>query len=158
MNAAAQKKYFTAEEANRRIPLVRAIVQDIVALYRDVSERRDRLERIRKRPGSATRDEQSLYGEEVQQIEEDLDKDVSRLQDFVDELQELGAELKDPRIGLIDFLTRIDGRDAYLCWKLGEDEIAYWHELDAGYAGRQSLLQGSLPAGDAETDGNDETT
>jgi hypothetical protein len=64
----------------------------------------------------------------------------------------LGAELKDPRVGLIDFLAQVDGRDVYLCWKLGEDEIAYWHELEAGFAGRQSLLEGSLPGGDGDVE------
>lgn len=155
MNSIANKQYFTLAEANRRLPLVRAIVTDIVELFRDLSERRERLDRIRRLPGSANRDENSIYGEELQQIEDELEKDADRLQVFVDELQSLGAELKDFRVGLIDFLTQVDGRDAYLCWKLGEDEIGYWHELDAGFQGRQSLLQGTAPedgATPAETD------
>ncbi len=64
--------------------------------------------------------------------------------EFGDELRRLGVELKDPVAGLVDFLTQIDGREAYLCWKLGEGEIAFWHELNAGFGGRQSLLEGSV--------------
>ena len=153
MNAAASKKYFTVEEANRRLPLVRAIVQDIVDLYRDVHERRDRLARIRQTRGAAHREEDSPYAEELRHTEEELDKDIERLEEFVDELRELGAELKDPLVGLVDFLTLIDGREAYLCWKLGEEEIGYWHELEAGYQGRQSLLQESIPGDEAAEEG-----
>jgi hypothetical protein len=145
MNAAVKKQYFTVDEANRRLPLVRAIVQDIVDLYRDVHDRRDRLARIRQLPGASRRNDESVYGEELRQIEQELEKDLKRLNDFVTELQELGVEFKDPVAGLVDFPTMIDGREAYLCWRLGEDEIAFWHDLDAGFQGRQSLMETSLP-------------
>ena len=74
-------------------------------------------------------------------MEDELDRDIEKLQGFVSELEELGIELKDPVVGLVDFRTRIGGREAYLCWKLGEAEIAWWHDLDSGYKGRQSLMQ-----------------
>lgn len=144
MNAAAKKQYFTAEEANQRLPLVRVIVQDIVDLHKDVHERRERLNRIRQLPGASKRDEETLHSEELRQTELEIDRDIVRLDAFVEELRELGCELKDRHNGLIDFLTLVDGREAYLCWKLGEDEIAYWHELDAGFQGRQSLLEKSV--------------
>ncbi len=142
MNAAAGKKYFTVAEANAMLPLVRAIVDDIVQLKNELEERSDRLRNVRRLPGQR-RDEDNPYDEEVQQIEEEIEKENDRLEEFCDELRRLGVELKDPRVGLIDFLTQIDGREAYLCWKLGEGDIAYWHELEAGFAGRQSLLEGS---------------
>jgi len=56
----------------------------------------------------------------------------------VDELGSIGVELKDYESGLIDFPGRHQGRDIYLCWKLGEDKVTHWHELHSGYAGRQS--------------------
>lgn len=150
MNAAAKKKrYFTVEEANQRLPLVRVIVQDIVDLYRDVHERRERLSRIRQLPGSSRRDEETVYSEELRHTEEEIDKDIERLEAFVRELRELGCEMKDHSTGLIDFLTIIDGREAYLCWKLGEEEIAWWHDLDSGFRGRQSLLEKAVPGEDS---------
>lgn len=152
MNTTAKKRYFTVDEANRTLPLVRAIVQDIVALFREVHERRERLERIRQRPGSTERDESNVYGEELRHIEEELDKDIDRLQEFVDELHELGAELKDPVVGLVDFPSLMDGREVYLCWKLGEDEIGYWHELDGGFRGRQSLYEESVSGDEPSED------
>jgi hypothetical protein len=51
----------------------------------------------------------------------------------------MGVELKDIEEGLVDFRSMRDGRIVYLCWRQGEDTIAFWHELDAGFAGRQPL-------------------
>ncbi len=137
----ARKKCFTVEEANQRLPLVKSIVRDIVQLYRDVHERRERLNRIRHWHRSDVDATPRVYSEELEQVERELECDIQRLNEYVHELRELGVELKDPVLGLVDFPTVIDGRRAYLCWKLGEPEVAYWHELDAGYAGRQSLLE-----------------
>ena len=147
MNAAARKKYFTVAEANQRLPLVRVIVQDIMNLYRDVQERRDRLARLQR---GRQRSERSLHSEELEQVEQEISKDIEQLQMYVDELEQLGAELKDPARGLIDFLTRVNGRDAYLCWQWGEDEIAWWHDLQSGFAGRQSLMEASFSGPGAE--------
>jgi hypothetical protein len=138
--APESKRYFTVDEANARLPLVRAIVQDIVHLYEEVHERRERLARIRQIRGGQQEDD-SPYADELRHSEAELDKDIARLEAYADELRSLGAELKDPVIGLVDFLTRMDGRDAYLCWKLGEEEIQYWHDLNSGFRGRQSLLE-----------------
>lgn len=135
------RKYFTVEEANRTLPLVNAIVRDIVELFSDIHERRERLARVRQVHGRSRREESTPYSEELEEIEDAIDRDIERLEAFCDELRSIGVELKDPSIGLIDFYGKMDGRDVYLCWKLGESEISYWHELDAGFAGRQSLLQ-----------------
>lgn len=139
----SDRKYYTLDEANRTLPLVKSIVRDIVDLYRDVHERRERLARVRQTHG-ATSDDSTPYSEELQEIEQGIDRDIDRLKEFTTELQNLGIELKDPVKGLIDFYSKLDGRDIYLCWMLGEDDIGYWHELDAGFAGRQSLLESSL--------------
>ena len=107
----ADRKYFTVEEANRTLPLVSAIVRDIVDLYNDVHERRERLARVRHRPGSSQSGESTPYSEELEQIERELDTDIGRLKSFTDELQRLGVELKDPVSGLIDYYSKMDGRD-----------------------------------------------
>lgn len=151
-----ERTYFTADEANKMLPLVQRIVRDIVDLYRDVHERRERLEMLRRRSGASRRTETTPYSEEVEHMEQEIDRDIDRLNDFTSELHRLGVELKDPVQGLVDFYARMDGRDVYLCWKLGEDEVGYWHELDGGFGGRQSLLEGSFPGPDADDGG--ETT
>lgn len=149
-------KYFTPDQANQTLPLVRAIVGDIVELYRDVHERRERLVKIRQLPGASSRNEESVYSEELRHIEEEIDKDIDRLSDFAKELSSLGVDLKDPTVGLVDFPARLDGRDVCLCWKLGEDDVAWWHETDAGYQGRQSLYELSLPETEAASDGQNQ--
>ncbi len=134
----ASRPMFSLESANRMLPLVRMIVGDIVELFRDVRDREERLNGLRQ--GDARNSHRGdLYDEEVEQIRRDLEKDVERLQSFVDELLELGVEFKDPVLGLIDFPAMMDGQEVYLCWKLGEPTITHWHTLDAGFSGRQEL-------------------
>ena len=79
------------------------------------------------------------YREELEMLQEDFDRSQERMQEYVQELLALGVELKDYYIGLVDFPAWLNGHEVYLCWKLGETQVAYWHELDAGFAGRQSL-------------------
>jgi hypothetical protein len=132
-------KQFTVAAANRTLPLVRMIVSDIVELYRDVRERRDRLAAMERGKGQIAVRPGDPYREEVEQVQRDLHKDEERLQGFVNELQEIGVELKDPTSGLVDFPTSVNGQAAYLCWKLGEPEVGHWHGVDAGFSGRQPL-------------------
>ena len=54
-------------------------------------------------------------------------------------IEESGIVLRDIDRGLVDFPAVIDGREVYLCWELGEDDVAYWHDLDSGYRGREPL-------------------
>src|SRR5205823_2458535 len=93
------------------------------------------------------------YSEELEQVEEELEKDTERLQGFIKELRDLGVEPKGGPEGLIDFPSALDGRIVLLCWKLGEPEVLHWHELDAGFIGRQPLTAGSV-AGDALSGGS----
>ena len=126
---------FTVEEANQRLPLVKVIVKDIVTLFTDLHDRKERLTELRNRS------EQSEYRDEVESMESELEADIVTLDTFVAELADLGVELKDPVTGLVDFRTLVEGREAYLCWKLEEDEIGWWHELDAGVAGRRPVSE-----------------
>lgn len=72
-------------------------------------------------------------------MEEELDRDKQQVLEYVEELKHLGIETKSVTEGLVDFPAIMEGRKVYLCWKLGEPEVAYWHELDAGFRGRQPL-------------------
>jgi hypothetical protein len=64
---------------------------------------------------------------------------METLQEEIHAIEELGAQVKDLDIGLCDFLGRRRGRDVLLCWRFGEKRITHWHELSAGFAGRQPL-------------------
>lgn len=140
----APRTLFTVASANKALPLVRAIVQDIVDLYGDVREREQRLNSLR--PGATAKPSQDPYSEEVDQIRIELEKDVERLEGYVEELVELGVEFKDPVMGLVDFPAVINGQEIYLCWKLGEDAVGFWHTHDAGFQGRQQIDE-SMTAG-----------
>lgn len=145
MSSPSAKKQYTIEEANQALPLVRAIVADIVRQYHEISERKERLAQVQRARGtkSKSRPSPDLYSEELAQVEADLEKEVEVLQGYIDELDKLSVEIKDLDRGLVDFRCLMDGREVYLCWLLGEDEVSHWHELDAGFAGRQSLLASS---------------
>jgi hypothetical protein len=130
------KKFFTVAEANSALPLVRAIAQDITQLAQDLLERRERL--ARRKPGDRLR-LSDAHEEELQQVQAELERGQEKMEEYVRELTQLGVELKDYFSGLIDFPSLMNGRPVYLCWKLGEPEVAHWHELDAGFAGRHKL-------------------
>jgi hypothetical protein len=130
------KKYFTAAEANATLPLVRSIVKDITELAVSLRERHERLTRL----GGGDRGVLGeAYQEEMQTLQGDLERDQGRMNDYVQELHALGVELKDFYTGLIDFPAWMNGHEVYLCWRLGEADVAHWHEVDAGFAGRQKL-------------------
>ena len=128
-------KLFTPQQANAMLPLVRAIVGDLVSLSQQVYERRQRLKRLTT--GRELGDDP--YTEELVEMERELDRDGERIRGFAKELEELGVELKDPFTGLVDFPWERDGRTVYLCWQFDEPTVAHWHELDAGFAGRCPL-------------------
>ena len=135
------KRLFTVEEANAALSLVRAIALDMSELARELIERRDRLELLTAGRGGKVKSD--LYGQELLQIQEELEKDTERLNEYGAELAELGVEPKNALEGLVDFPSMMDGRPIYLCWKLGEAEVMHWHEVEAGFAGRQSLSTAS---------------
>lgn len=132
-----RKARFSVQEANARLPLVRAVVRDLVRLGRDVAERRYRLSLLLAGRIAKPRD---LYGEELAQIAEEVEKDTRQLRVYVEELEQLGVEARSVTEGIVDFPTVIDGRPAYLCWKYSEPEVLYWHESEAGFAGRRPLV------------------
>tara|TARA_R110002095_G_scaffold4791_3_gene11886 strand:+ start:1767 stop:2237 length:471 start_codon:yes stop_codon:yes gene_type:complete len=145
MNAEAQRKLiFTPEEANLRLPLVQAIVKDIVALYQNLHDRQERITEIKRLPGASTRDEDSVYSEELLQAELDIENDMEQLKGYINELIELGVELEDPALGVVNFPALRKGKEIYLCWKSGEEEVAHWHTLDEGFSERQVLFEDSM--------------
>ena len=131
-----KKKYFTVSQANAALPLVRAIIQDLVALARDLRDRQDRLARVKPPQRDLLAD---AYQEELTQAETEFERDRDRLLEFEQELKDLGVELKDYYTGLVDFPCWMDNHEVFLCWRLGEPEVSHWHEVEAGFAGRQKV-------------------
>jgi hypothetical protein len=136
-------RFFTLEEANRTLPLVKMIVGDIVRQSRLVSTLQQRVERVVRERRRLSDDP---YSEELAQTQSELETEAEKLHTYVAELRSLGVELKDDKIGLCDFLSLMNGREVYLCWRLGEPEVQFWHDLDAGFAGRQKIHGQLSPA------------
>lgn len=120
------KKYFTVEEANCALPYVSRVIDDVIIIYSDIVDLRRLLEH----------DDLSA---EASQIERKYEQAMDRLGALVDELHAVGVELKDFERGLVDFPSIYEDREVLLCWHRGEDHVGYWHELDAGFGGRQSV-------------------
>ena len=124
-------KTFTIEQANRTLPLVRRIVQDIVDHYVRWQELVKTLDVLAAAPApDAAR---------IDRLQRDIQAAARGIDAFVRELTDLGVEMKGFDVGLVDFPGEMDGRPVYLCWRLGEPAVAHWHERDAGFAGRQPL-------------------
>jgi hypothetical protein len=125
-SSSGPSRRFTLEQANKSLPLVKRIVADIVAQHSRAAASREMLEHL-----TAAKD--------VAGAQAELEASITRLQDLIDELSDVGVELKDYEKGLVDFVGRHDGRDVYLCWKLGEEQITHWHELETGFSGRKPV-------------------
>ena len=124
---------FTVEQANRTLPLVRKIVEDVVEQHRRWRETILELDLV---ASTARIDAPRQRGEELERQALALARELDGYQR---ELEDLGIQLKDRRLGLVDFPSEMGGRHVLLCWRLGEPEVQFWHEVDAGYAGRQPL-------------------
>jgi hypothetical protein len=129
-----KKIYFTIEEANRTLPLVRKIVQDIVDDYRRWKEALARYELA-----AAYQRPETGESEEVVTRRREVDDLAERINGYIAELEQVGCVLKGFDEGLVDFRGRMEQREVWLCWRLGEPEVSHWHELEAGFQSRQPV-------------------
>lgn len=129
-------RHFTPQEANAALAEVRPLVERMVERRREhvsALERQEELERkIRGNGGGIAPAELAAAAADVEAV-------ARGLAALVDEIREHGAEVKDLDEGLIDFPALRRGETVLLCWRLGEDEIAYWHRVEDGFAGRRRL-------------------
>src|SRR4051794_32236568 len=135
---------FTVERANRTLPLVRRIVEDVVRQHRAWREKILELDLV---ASSSRADEPH---ERAVQLESEAQTLAREIDGYQRELDELGILLKDRRLGLIDYPSDMGGKRVLLCWRLGETEVQFWHEEDAGYSGRQPLQPIGVGGGGAE--------
>src|SRR5207247_4033158 len=119
--------HYTLDEANAMLPLLRAILRDVTMLASDLRDRYERLARLQKAQGL-----DKAHQEEVQQLVAEFERGQEKMHEYEVELEKLGVELKDYYTGLIDFRHVRDGKEVYLCWRLGEPEIAHWPAINSG--------------------------
>ena len=131
-----EQRYFTAEEANEALVEVRPLTEELVGHRRSLVELQERQSALTTRiAGNGG----NVEPHELEDVQERLEEEVAGIARCVARIQELGALVKDLDEGLVDFPATREGEDVLLCWRLGEDEIRYWHGLDEGFSGRKPL-------------------
>jgi hypothetical protein len=129
MNNNINPRYFSLEEANAILPVLRLLLEQLLQIRQEILNLQPQVwPALAKAAGNGGNQPAGV-----------LEKEFARLDAIVRQIQATGAILKDLNIGLLDFLSLRGGREIYLCWRYGEAEIYYWHDLDAGYGGRQPL-------------------
>ena len=125
----SEKRYFTLEEANAALASIRPMVERILEIRGSVIEKQPQVWPVLESAAG--------NGGNIQASQ--MAFEFNELDGLVHQVQATGAELKDINNGLVDFPAVREGREVYLCWKYGEEDIRFWHELEAGFAGRQEL-------------------
>ena len=132
-------KRFTLAEAESLIPNVDRLLRQAVELKSGYANAARKIDSFQERivlMGGVIVDRGK-----VQEARDRRDDAAASLRSLIEQVQELGCLIKDLDIGLVDFPTTFRGREVYLCWKLGEPSIAYWHGVDEGFAGRKAIDQ-----------------
>lgn len=127
--------YFTREEAEALLPQIAVVLEKVRDERKSLVQANGELEALRMQ---AAGNGHNLH-DRMTQLQDKLSGHAQTLRELAVELDSFGCELKDPDIGLIDFLSMRNGREIYLCWMLGEERINFWHYLHTGFAGRQPL-------------------
>lgn len=128
--APTDPRFFSHEEANRTLPLVRRVVADLVAVHQQMEPLMADFNRLP--PG-----EQS-HGPGAE-LKRELSARAAEVESLLDELHDLGCFFKGFGEGLVDWYSYYAGRPVFLCWKVGEPAIEWWHQIDAGFIGRQPI-------------------
>jgi hypothetical protein len=134
----ANMRLFTPDEANVALPEVRPLVERMVEERRALVALGEELEAVQALIGG---NGGSLDPSSVGELQEAVARGAASLAGVVDEIHELGVQVKDLDRGLVDFPARHpeSGDTVLLCWELGEAGVAHWHGLDEGFAGRKPL-------------------
>ncbi len=130
-------KRFTLTEAESLLPEIDSIMREAVSLKAKYLEAEEAIQTFAQRV--AMQGGVLVDRETVLQNRADRDAHGERLKSAVERLQEFGCVIKDLDIGLVDFPTLFRGREVYLCWKMGEPGIRFWHGIDEGFAGRKPI-------------------
>lgn len=122
------EKFYSVDEANALVPKLKPVLERI----RKTQERLAQDKTVAVMREKAAQNGGGLPGRHLSELTKTLDRDLRQLQEW-------GIVLRDPSIGLIDFFHQREGETVFLCWKLGEARVVWWHPLETGIAGRQHL-------------------
>jgi hypothetical protein len=122
-------RYFTLREANQALIVIRPLMDEIQNIRQKILARRPEVWPV----------VEQAAGNGGSQAASKMVREFEHVDTLVHQVQDTGALFKDINLGLLDFPALKEGREVYLCWKYGEQDIAFWHEIEAGYAGRQPI-------------------
>jgi hypothetical protein len=122
-------RYFTLQEANKTLVTIRPLMDEVQTIRQKI---------LANQPEAWPAIEKSA-GNGGNRALSNMVQDFEKLDALVHLIQDTGVLIKDINIGLLDFPALRDGQEVYLCWQYGEGDIAFWHEVEAGFAGRQPI-------------------
>jgi hypothetical protein len=128
-------RYYDIDAANARVEELRPILEQLRDDRDTVAETNNELRRLRETNGSAK------HAEELKAREDDIRFLVKRMEESVAQIDAWSVTLRDISTGLIDFPALVNGRPVWLCWRLGEGPIEWWHEHDRGFDDRKPLVE-----------------
>ena len=127
---------FTLEEANAALTELRPIVERMVQHRRDLTAAQTRqVELVTRIAGNGG----DMVPSDLQDLAETIQREADAISDCAEQINQAGAQVKSLEEGLLDFPAKRGEEDVLLCWKLGEDEIRFWHGTDEGFSARKRL-------------------
>jgi hypothetical protein len=129
-------RLFTLTEARATIPRLETLLRDVREAKKTVLDVQSLIQSMQR---SATTDGDAIYTD-TRVLESQLRELAQRMRLMLSEISEIGVIVKDIDRGLVDWVAMRDGHRVYICWELGEIEIGWWHEIAAGFAGRQTII------------------
>ena len=130
----AEARIFTLEEAERTLPLLRRILTDLKTEYRIWQDALGEYELL-----SGGSHAESAESEALATARRTFTDSADRITAFLGEIEAIGCLFKGFDAGLVDFYTLREDRLVFLCWRVDEEHITHWHDVEAGYAGRQPI-------------------
>ena len=140
----ADKRYFSVEEANALLPELEAKLTLVMQLRAQLRTGYQELEALGEPPDAETL-ARSDGDPQLVRRRGRFRAVLEALTGELHEIQGMGVTLKDLDTGLCDFLAERDGHEVWLCWRYGEKRVAFWHDLDTGFAGRRPLEESDAP-------------
>ena len=123
------QRYFSLQEANEALKIIRPLMDEVQAIRQKI---------LKNQPEAWPAIEKSA-GNGGNRALSNMVQDFEKFDTLIHRIQDTDVLIKDVNLGLLDFPALKDGREVYLCWQYGEGDIAFWHEVEAGYAGRQPI-------------------
>lgn len=128
-------EHFTPEKANALLPRLRQLLPHMQARKRQLDQVQRKLVDLAIRAAGDGR----LAEKELKSAEQQAERLSGEIDKMLEQIHALGCQVKDINEGIVDFPARHEGQRVYLCWQLGEEKVAFWHDIESGFAGRQPL-------------------